>query len=55
MCLNSGGGEMTTDRIFFRNFLEGGGKWQRGENDRGYYGIYIIKILTNYIKIADYQ
>ena len=31
MCLNSGGG-MTTDRFFFKNFLEG------GENDRGYYG-----------------
>ena len=37
MCLNLGG-KMTTGKIFFKNFLEGGGKWQRGENDRGYYG-----------------
>ena len=37
MCLNSGG-KMTTDKFFFsKKFLEGG-KWQRGKNDRGYYG-----------------
>ena len=33
MCLNSGGGEMTTDNFFSNIFLEGG-------NDRGYYGIF---------------
>ena len=38
MCLNSGGGNDNGQNFFFKNFLEGGGKWQRGENDRGYYG-----------------
>ena len=28
---------MTTDKIFFKNFLEGG-KMTKGGNDRGYYG-----------------
>ena len=38
MCLNSGGVKWQRTKIFFKKFLEGGGKWQRGENDRGYYG-----------------
>ena len=29
---------MTTDKIFFQKIFRRGGKWQRGENDRGYYG-----------------
>ena len=33
---------MTTDKIFFQKFFRRGGKWQRGENDRGYYGILIM-------------
>ena len=37
MCLNSGGGKRKRTNFFFKNFFEGG-KWQRGENDRGYYG-----------------
>ena len=36
MCLNSGGKWQRTNFII-KNFLEGG-KWQREENDRGYYG-----------------
>ena len=38
MCLNSGGEEMTTDKIFFQKFF------RREENDRGYYGN-LIKVL----------
>ena len=40
MCLNSGGGN-DNGQIFSKKNLEGG-KWQRGENDRGYYGIRIF-------------
>ena len=36
MCLNSGGGN-DNGQFFFKKLLEGG-KWQRRENDRGYYG-----------------
>ena len=43
MCLNSGEGN-DNGQIFFQNFLEEGGKWQRGENDRGYYGSLVFKI-----------
>ena len=45
MCLNSGGGKMTTDKNFFQKIFRRGGKWQRGENDRGYYGILSVVIL----------
>ena len=43
MCLNSGGGKWQRTIFFSKKILEGGkmtkgGKWQRGENDRGYYG-----------------
>ena len=34
-----GGVKWQRTNFFFKKFLEGGGKWQRGENDRGYYGI----------------
>ena len=37
MCLNSGG-ENDNGQNFFSIFFWRGGKWQRGENDRGYYG-----------------
>ena len=33
---------MTTDKFFFQKFFRRGGKWQRGENDRGYYGNLLI-------------
>ena len=50
-----GGGKMTTDKIFFQKFFRRGGKWQRGENDRGYYGnsivyLTIIKIINQGVK-----
>ena len=45
MCLNSGG-EMTADNFFSKIFLEEGEKWQRRENDRGYYGILILSHIN---------
>ena len=38
MCLNSGGND--NGHNFFQKLFRRGGKWQRGENDRGYYGNY---------------
>ena len=54
MSLNSGG-KMTTDKFFFQKIFRRGGKWQRGENDRGYYGNYkndriIIIMIFFYLK-----
>ena len=43
MCLNSG--EMITDNFFQKKFRRE--KWQRGKNDRGYYGDSISSKIIN--------
>ena len=44
MCLNSGGENDNGQNFFSKIFLKGG-KWQRGENDRGYYGNLKLKLV----------